>query len=96
MLLLPETLTAAEAEDVLRLARQAVARETGAELQVDAGALRRFDSSALAVLLETRRLAAAWGKGCQVRGLPPALVELAGLYGVDGLLALAPAEASPA
>lgn len=89
--MLPETLTEAEAEDVLRLARQALQRSPAEEaLQVDASALGRYDSSALAVLLETRRLARAWGRACSVSGLPAPLVELARLYGIDGLLELAP------
>ncbi|MBB1162626.1 STAS domain-containing protein [Piscinibacter sp. SJAQ100] len=90
MLMLPETLTEAEAEDVLRLARQALKRSPAEEaLRVDASALGRYDSSALAVLLETQRLARAWGRDCTVAGLPAPLVELARLYGIDGLLALA-------
>lgn len=85
--MLPETLTEAEAEDLLRLARQALQRSpAAATLQVDASALGRYDSSALAVLLETQRLARAWGRACTVHGLPAPLQKLARLYGIDGLL----------
>jgi len=58
-----------------------------AELQVDASALEHFDSSALAVLLELRRQAQARGQSFQVTGMSARLSELAGLYGVDELLA---------
>ena len=57
------------------------------ELQVDASALEHFDSSALAVLLELRRQAQARGQSFQVTGMSARLSELAGLYGVDELLA---------
>jgi phospholipid transport system transporter-binding protein len=55
---------------------------------VDASALRSFDTSAIALLLEARRRAEARGAGFAVRGAPPKLVELARLYGVDELLSL--------
>ena len=86
MLLLPETLTLSEAHDTLRLLETALKRETEPLLLIDAGPLKRFDSSALAVLLECRRLATAWGKGFELRGLPPQLGDLARLYGIDTLL----------
>jgi len=57
------------------------------ELQVDASALQHFDSSALAVLLELRRQAQVRGQSFQVTGMSARLRELAGLYGVDELLA---------
>ena len=56
----------------------------------DAGSLNRFDSSALAVLLACRRQAQALGRACYVRGLPPRLRQLAGLYGVAELIPDAP------
>ena len=52
----------------------------------DAGSLRRFDSSALAVLLASRRQAQALGRAFYVRDLPPRLRQLAGLYGVAELI----------
>jgi len=60
---------------------------SAAELQVDASALEHFDSSALAVLLELRRQAQVRGQSFQVTGMSARLSELAGLYGVDELLA---------
>ena len=86
MLLLPDTLTMAEAPDTLRMLSQGLRDQAGDTLVVDASGLRRFDSSALAVLIECHRLAVAWGKGFEVRHLPPKLADLAGLYGVGGLL----------
>lgn len=86
MLLLPATITEREARDTLRLLSQALQREPEQGVVVDAGNLQRFDSAALAVLLECERLAQAWGKGFTVRNAPPKLSALARLYGVDGLL----------
>lgn len=57
---------------------------------VDAGSLSRFDSSALAVLLASRRQAQALGRAFYVRDLPPRLRQLAGLYGVAALIPDAP------
>ena len=87
MLLLPVTLTAREARDTLRLLKQTLEQERGeGAVVVDAGPLRRFDSSALAVLLEIDRVAQAWGREFAIRSVPAKLVALARLYGVDGLL----------
>ncbi len=60
--------------------------EAGAQVVVDARALLRFDSSALAVLLDCRREAIAASKSFAVQGLAPRLQALAGLYGVTELL----------
>ena len=65
---------------------QAVSREPDAELTLDAAGLQRFDTSAIAVLLECRRIAQAGGRGFAVRNVPVKLQALAALYGVDGLL----------
>jgi len=89
MLLLPQTVTLREAQDTLRMLSQALQREPASALTVDASPLRELDSAAIAVLLECRRLAQAWGKTFSIHGAPTKLVELAKLYGVDGLLALA-------
>ena len=87
MLLLPATLTAREARNTLRMLKQALEKEGGdAVAVVDASPLQRFDSSALAVLLELDRMAQAWGRGFAVRSAPGKLVALARLYGVDALL----------
>jgi phospholipid transport system transporter-binding protein len=86
MLLLPETVTLAEAGDTLRMLAQAVPHEPAAALTLDAAGLQRFDTSALAVLLECRRIAQGGGRGFAVRNVPPKLAALAALYGVDSLL----------
>jgi len=90
MLLLPENLTLAEARDAMRLLKTTLESESDTLLTVDGSQLRRFDSSALAVLLECRRLAEAWGKRFELRAAPPKLIELARLYGIDELLTSEP------
>jgi phospholipid transport system transporter-binding protein len=84
---LQPTLTLHTAEAALRQLRAEAASQPGA-WAVDASALVDFDSAALALLLETRRLAQAAGRGFAVTGAPPKLIQLAQLYGVDGLLGL--------
>ncbi|HWP17804.1 MAG TPA: STAS domain-containing protein [Burkholderiaceae bacterium] len=86
MLLLPATVTVHEANDTLQMLTQALRREDGARLVVDAGGLTQFDSSVLAVLLECARQVVAAGKRFEVLHLPPKLRALAALYGVAELL----------
>jgi phospholipid transport system transporter-binding protein len=88
MLLLPATVTADEARNTLDMLAQALRREPDAGVVVDASGLQQFDSSALAVLLECQRLAAAWGKGFSVKHPPPKLASLARLYGVGELVGM--------
>jgi len=89
MLVLPQVLTLQEANTTLRMLEQSMGSDDAATLTVDASALRSFDSAAVAVLLECRRLAHAWNKGFEVHGAPPKLTELVRLYGADQLLAFA-------
>ena len=92
MLMLPAVITHAEVPHVLSLFKQTLdkaqleAKGAAALLTVDGSALRQFDSSALAVLLECQRMARAKGRAFAVQSLPPRLSELARLYGVDSLL----------
>lgn len=86
MLTLPATVTIAEASETLARLAQAAAAESGAELTLDLSALARFDSSALAVLLECRRIAEARGKRFALVHTPQRLVDLAQLYGIGPLL----------
>lgn len=86
MLLLPAELTHREATASLRMLLQGLRAQTGTAVVADASALARFDSSALALLLECRREAMVMGKTFSVHALPPRLRELAGLYGVAALL----------
>ena len=85
MLHLPATLTHAEAAELAPRLKQLVQAEVSA-LVVDASALQVFDSSALAVLLASRREALAEGKGFAVQNLPARLHQLAALYGVSELI----------
>ena len=65
MLMLPAVITHAEVPHVLSLFKQTLdkaqleAKGAAALLTVDGSALRQFDSSALAVLLECQRMARA-------------------------------------
>lgn len=86
MLTLPATVTIAEARDAMRALTQAAASESGAELTLDASALVRFDTSALGVLLECKRLAQAGGKRFTLVHAPSRLIDLARLYGLGALL----------
>jgi len=90
MLVLPAELTHAQAAASVRMLAQGLRSQTDAAVVADASALAKFDSSALAVLLECRREALAQGKTFSVRGLPARLRELAAVYGVGELLPAAP------
>ncbi len=84
---LPAELTHRQATACLaQLLQSLKGASPGSALVVDAAPLQVFDTSALAVLLEFRREALASGLEFGVQGLPGALVGMAGLYGVDGLL----------
>lgn len=85
MLSLPIELTHDQAKDCLAQLVEGVAVQASAVV-VNAAALQRFDSSALAVLLEVRRTCLQAGKTLELQGLPPHLVDLAALYGIEGLL----------
>lgn len=65
---------------------QGLRAEPGSSVVVDAGALNRFDSAALAVLLEIRRESLALEKSLVVHALPERLRDLAGVYGIAELL----------
>ena len=86
MLVLPAELTHEQAPACGRMLAQALKSETETAVVADAGALERFDSSALAVLLDCRREALALGKSFAVAHMPVRLRELAAVYGVAGLL----------
>ena len=86
MLNLPATLTQDVAQTCLAELRSGLGQEPE-RIVVNGASLQRFDSSALAVLLELRRECARIGKQFAVQGLPTRLRDLATLYGIDGLLA---------
>jgi phospholipid transport system transporter-binding protein len=89
MLLLPTEITHGSARACAHMLVQAL-QKGEAVVVADATALQRFDSSALAVLLECRREAQVAGKTFSVRGLPERLRALARMYGVAELLPAAP------
>ncbi|MCW5256548.1 STAS domain-containing protein [Verminephrobacter aporrectodeae subsp. tuberculatae] len=89
MLVLPSELTQRQATACLRELMQGLRAEQAPAVVVDATATAVFDSAALAVLLECRRAALAQGRTFAVQGMPAALAGMAGLYGVDSLLAAA-------
>jgi phospholipid transport system transporter-binding protein len=86
MLVLPAELTHAEATACCRMLAQALRSDPAPQAVADASALRRFDSSALAVLMDCRREALAMGKSFAVSGMHPRVRALAALYGVAELL----------
>ena len=86
---LPATATLNEAAALAATLPDTVASGSGV-LRVDASALTAFDSATLALLLQAQRLAQAAGRGFEVVGTPPKLLQLASLYGVDALLPLSP------
>jgi phospholipid transport system transporter-binding protein len=97
---LPPVATLAEASVLARNAEQAVMQGVApggerAPLEVDAGALQSFDTSVLAVLLHSRRLALGAGCAFEIKGAPDKLAQLAALYGVAELLGLTPPPAPP-
>lgn len=85
-LALPALLTHDQATACSRKLGSDIRAAKGEAVFVDAVALEKFDSSALAVLLQCRRDAAASGKSFEATGLPNSLRELANLYGVSELL----------
>jgi phospholipid transport system transporter-binding protein len=86
MVELPPVLTHQDAGACVETLRQALSATSDPVWVVDARALSRFDSSALAVLLACRRDAEARQRRFVVQGLPPKLRQLAVLYGVAELL----------
>ena len=85
MLGLPSELTHAQANACLAQLTSGASTQTGTVV-VDASPLQRFDSSALAVLLEFQRNCARAGKTLAVHGMPARLRDLAVLYGIEELL----------
>jgi phospholipid transport system transporter-binding protein len=86
VLVLPKELTQSQATACLTMLVQGLRSQSGSVVVIDATALCRFDSAALAVLLEFRRESLAMGKRLSIRGLPTRLADLATLYGIDALL----------
>jgi len=93
---LPPSLTLRDAQVVLESLRQSFAAETGDTWRIDAAPVTQLDTSALAVLLECARIAAAGKRRLEIVNAPTRMSDLAHLYGVDGLLGVAVAPFAPA
>ena len=85
---LPAAATLEQAGALQQLLDVGLAGAEGNQLRIDASALREFDTSTLALLLEAGRRARAQGSTFTVVGAPAKLLELARLYGVDQLLSI--------
>lgn len=86
MLVLPDAITQANAVACLAALSKELAQEAAAEVVLDAARLSRFDSAALALLLELRRKTLKLDKTFAVRGVPQRLQDLADLYGITEIL----------
>jgi len=93
---MPASLTLKDAQSVLESLRQSFAADSGEVWHIDASAVTQLDTSALAVLLECSRIAAAARRKVQIVNAPARMSDLAHLYGVDGLLGVQAAEFQPA
>jgi phospholipid transport system transporter-binding protein len=85
---LPQTLTLANARSALEALQASAKAEEGKTFVIDASTLEVFDTAALALLLQARRLLQSRGRDLRVNGAKPELRQLAQLYGVVDLLAL--------
>jgi phospholipid transport system transporter-binding protein len=96
VLVLPQELTHVQANACLAQLMAGLKTQAGADVVLDASGLLRFDSAALAVLLEFKRQCLALSKRFSIHGMPRQLGDLATLYGISELLPLATApSASP-
>ena len=96
MTALPASLTLRDAQAVLATLRDAFAAASGDTWRIDAAPVTQLDTSALAVLLECSRIAAAGKRKLQIVNPPPRMSDLAHLYGVDVMLGVEVAEFKPA
>lgn len=87
---LPSRLTIELASSVLAELQASLARMEDSCVALDAAGLRDFDTSAVAVLLELRRLQVTRGRELDIVNWPDRLISLVRLYGVDGLLRVSP------
>ena len=93
---LPVSLTLRDAQSVLESLRQSFAAQGGEVWRIDASPVVQLDTSALAVLLECSRMAAAASRKLQIVNPPARMSDLAHLYGVDGLLGVSVEPFEPA
>lgn len=90
-LFLPDEVTFENAPQCSQILQKQLltACDTGAVdevVTIDASAVKKFDSSALAVLLQCRRDAYNKKRTIAIKGMPKKLRELSHLYGVDQLI----------
>jgi phospholipid transport system transporter-binding protein len=91
MTALPASLTLRNAPAALESLRDAFSAEVAdGAWRIDASPVADLDTSALAVLLECARIAAAGGRKLEIVGVPRRLADLARLYGVQGMLGIDP------
>ena len=93
---LPASVTLKDAQAILESLRQSFEADTGQVWRIDAAPVTQLDTSALAVLLECSRMAAAARRTLEVVNAPARMSDLAHLYGVDVLLGVAAAGVQPA
>jgi phospholipid transport system transporter-binding protein len=86
MLVLPSEITHNRARACALAVRQEMSAVSESCVVLDASQLVKFDSSALAIMLQSRREALALGKDFAVHAMTPRLAGLAALYGVQDLL----------
>jgi phospholipid transport system transporter-binding protein len=86
LLTLPSDLRHSNASACLVQLQSQIRSSADTEVEIQAGHLADFDSSALAVLLGCRREAESLSKSLKFKQFPPKLRELALLYGVSELL----------
>ena len=93
---LPASLTLRDAQSVLESLRQSFAADSGDVWRIDAAPVKQLDTSALAVLLECSRIAAAGKRKMEIVNPPARMTDLAHLYGVDVMLGVDAAPFEPA
>jgi phospholipid transport system transporter-binding protein len=86
MITLPADLRHGNAAECLAQLQLQIRKSSETEVEIQAGQLTDFDSSALAVLLGCRREAESLTKTLKFKHFPAKLRELAMLYGVSDLL----------
>jgi phospholipid transport system transporter-binding protein len=85
VLALPEVANLGAAADLAETFHAQVEAGTGT-VRVDGSALKVYDTSTVALLLQLRRQAQAAGRPFELQAPPAKLVQLAQLYGVEELL----------
>jgi phospholipid transport system transporter-binding protein len=88
-----ERIVNANAASLLHLGEAAI---SGGDSRFDLSAVKRCDSSAVALLLAWQRAAHARGLRLELEGVPADLCSLATLYGVDSLISCPPPQSKPA